>query len=235
MTTTTVSLFSADTTFSTKLAAAQSEFSFFYSPLSEDVHLEDLLLLSTDVLLLDDSNYLGLSALDLCRMIRLKNEEVILILLGETFTTEDKMLALHSGADDLFKKPVHLKMLFSRVTAVKRRMAVVATEVAEVRQSLTEFSFNDLFLDSKRHMCLVKNHEVRLTNFEFLTLLYLVKHSEKTVARGDLLAEVWELPPDDPTRPVDHVISRLRQKLTQKNSTSQIQTYWGHGYRLEKL
>lgn len=191
--------------------------------------LETLLIAPTDILIIDEDNLLNMSALDICKIIRLKNEEVIIIIITEKCDPLEKILALELGADDYLTKPVNHLEIMARIKVILRRTNAIIKQIAEDE----EYKFNDLYLDAKRHLCIVGDSELKLTNHEFLTLLHLVQNKGKTVPRTTLLTQIWGLSSDEPTRPVDDAIRRLRKKLNTQNSTSQILAHWGHGYRIE--
>lgn len=204
---------------------------FSMSAFSNLVALEELILAPVDVLIIDEENQFDLMATDLCKIIRSKNEEVIIVIISKQYDVSTKILALELGADDYLMQPINRLELVARIKAIYRRMDV-ASKLAEDEFT---FEFNDLYLDSKRYICTVNDDEMRLTKYEFLTLLYLVKNSRKSVDRNDLLAQVWGLPDFDlgSTRPVDGIVRRLRKKLKEQHSTSQIISHWGFGYRLD--
>ena len=191
--------------------------------------LELLLSNTADVLILDEENPLHISAIDLCKIIRAKNEEVIIILLANDFNVATKILALELGADDYLKKPANRLEIMARIKVTLKRMSFAEKMALEAN----EFKFNDLYLDAGRRICIINGAELRLSNYEFLTLLHLVKSNGKPVSRELLLSDIWGLSNDEPTRPVDDIIRRLRTKLRKQQSPTYISTVWGHGYRIE--
>jgi len=213
-----------------KLLGTSFESNHFSSKiLPGTVSLETLLIDSADILILDEQNPLKISPTDMCRIIRAKNEEVILIILAEQFDVTAKVLALEFGADDYLQKPANPLEVMARIKITLKRMKLVEKMLSEV----TEFKFNDLYLDSERRICVANGHELKLSNYEFLTLLYLVKSNGKPVSRTKMLAEIWELDSDEHTRPVDDIVRRLRKKLSNVPSSTHISAIWGHGYRVE--
>ena len=193
------------------------------------ISLEQLLGNTADVLVLDEENPFNLSVIDLCKIIRAINDEVVIILLANDFDVTAKILALELGADDYLEKPANRLEIMARIKVTLRRM----NYAEEMALEANEFKFNDLYLDAKRRICIINGNELKLSNYEFLTLLHLVKSKGKPVARELLLNDVWGLPSDEKTRPVDDIVRRLRKKLREQESPIQILAVWGHGYRIE--
>jgi len=210
---------------STYLAADSN---FLVETLSDEISLEMLLSSTADVLILDEENPLRMSTIDICKIVRTKNKEVVILLLTDNFDTATKILALEYGADDYLEKPVNQLEIIARIKATLRRV-----DFAGVALEDNEYRFNDLYLDVHRRVCIASEQEVKLTNYEFSTLLYLVQSEGRPVARNSLLNDIWGLPSDDPTRPVDDTVRRLRKKLRDQNSPTYISAVWGHGYRIE--
>jgi len=203
----------------------------FYVEIIGAISLESLLTLATDVILIDEKNALNMSALDICKIVRTKNEEVIIIILTDDFDISEKIIALEAGADDYLAKPVNRLEIMARIKVTLKRMQAVSDMALEAN----EFKFNDLYLDAHRHVCMINGINASLTNHEFRTLLQLVQNNGKTVSRATLLSNIWGLTSDEHTRPVDDVVRRLRKKLNSANSSSQILSHWGHGYRVERI
>ena len=191
--------------------------------------LESLLNSTADVLILDGKNPLKMSSIDICKIIRTKNDEVVILILADDFNVSTKVLALEFGADDYLKKPANQLEITARIKAILRRINIAEKSSLEE----DEFMFNDLYLDARRRICTINGNELLLTNHEFSTLLYLVQSRGRPVSRAILLNNIWELPSDDPTRPVDDIVRRLRKKLKRHKSPTHISTIWGFGYRIE--
>ena len=62
--------------------------------------------------------------------------------------------------------------------------------------------------------------------------MYLASHPGKLCSRGELLQEVWELPPHLNTRTVDTHIKRLRHKMGA--GADYVETVRGAGYRFNE-
>ena len=90
-----------------------------------------------------------------------------------------------------------------------------------------------LRLDVSAHRVWVENAELELTSTEYKLLLHLAKNAGRLCSRGELLKEVWELPPSLNTRTVDTHVKRLRQKLD--TASPYIETVRGAGYRFRSF
>lgn len=224
-----ISILSSDETTIKLLNSSAPESNFSHEILSNTNSLESLLLDVTDILILDEQNPLNMSPVDICRIIRAKNEEIIIIILADKLDVTAKVLALEFGADDYLEKPANPLEIRARIKTTLKRMRFVEKVTLEE----TEFKFNDLYLDTERQICVANGHQLRLTNYEFLTLLQLVRSNGKPVARTTMMADIWELSSDDHARPVDDIVRRLRKKLKAKQSPTQITAIWGYGYRVE--
>jgi len=224
-----ISILSSDEATIRLLGSSLESNSFSSEVLPNTLSLESLLLDTADILILDDQNPFNMSAMDICRITRIKNEEVIIIILTNKLDHSAKILALEFGADDYLEKPANPLEIMARIKVTLKRMNFVEKTASET----TEFKFNDLYLDSERRICVANGHELKLSNYEFLTLLYLVQNNGKSVARTKMLTDIWELDSDDNVRPVDDIVRRLRKKLSTVPSSTQIVAIWGHGYRVE--
>jgi len=193
------------------------------------ITLAALLTTPTEVLILDEQNPFEMSPIDLCKFIRTKNEEVIIIILANTFNTMAKILALDFKADDYCEKPVNPLEIAARIKVILNRIHYPP----KVTLTEAETKFNDLYLDSSRRLCVANGNEVNLTNNEFSTLFDLVKGGGKPVSRTLLLMDVWGLTSGESARPVDDVVRKLRKKLKANNSLTQIAVVWGYGYKVE--
>ncbi|MBC8093372.1 MAG: response regulator transcription factor [Pseudonocardia sp.] len=174
-----------------------------------------------DVVLLD----LGLpdvDGVDVCRAIRAVSE-VPVIVVSARGEVDDRILGLHSGADDYLVKPYDIGELVARVHAVHRRRRVEAgseggvVEVDGVRVDLT------------RHTVTVGGQAVSLTRKEFQVLAMLAGSGGAVCTRARIVAEVWGRSWAGANRTLDVHVATLRTKLGRPEL---VQTVRGVGYRL---
>ncbi|MDW8480046.1 MAG: response regulator transcription factor [Xanthomonadales bacterium] len=180
-----------------------------------------------DIALIDwelpDSN--GLEVLDWLRESPERELPVIFITVRDR--EADIVTALRRGADDYLVKPLRQGELMARITAVLRR-AVGNGE----QESPTEFG--PYVLDPGHKRVLLDGREIPLTQREFELAAYLFRRRGRIVSREALLADVWKMPTDVPTRTIDTHMSRLRRKLELAGEHGwRLSAIYQHGYRLE--
>lgn len=177
-----------------------------------------------DVVLLD----LGLpdiDGVDVCRAIRAASE-VPVIVVSARGEVDDRILGLHSGADDYLVKPYDVGELVARVHAVYRRRRVEAT-AAEGAVDVVEV--DGVSVDLTRHTVTVAGTSVTLTRKEFQVLALLASSGGAVCTRNRIVAEVWGRSWAGANRTLDVHIATLRTKL---GRPEMVQTVRGVGYRL---
>ena len=128
----------------------------------------------------------------------------------------DRLVGLSVGADDYVVRPCSLRELVLRVRSLMRRSATRARE--------------GLVIDLRARRVQVDGIEVDLTRKEYALLAALVAGSGAVRTREELLAEVWGLTAETPSRTLDTHIRRLRSKLG--SARGQLVAVRGLGYRL---
>lgn len=182
-------------------------------------HLSDV-----DVVLLD----LGLpdvDGVDVCRTIR-ETTDLPIIIVSARGEVDDRILGLHSGADDYLVKPYDVGELVARVEAVYRRRRSMlpgagAPELIEV---------DGVSLDLARHMVVVDGSQVTLSRKEFQVLAMLATAGGAVCTRNRIVAEVWGRSWPGANRTLDVHVATLRTKLGRPEL---VQTVRGVGYRLD--
>ncbi|MBW0114345.1 response regulator transcription factor [Pseudonocardia abyssalis] len=180
-------------------------------------------LTGVDVVLLD----LGLpdiDGVDVCRAIRAVSE-VPVIVVSARGEVDDRILGLHSGADDYLVKPYDIGELVARVHAVYRRRRVEAT--AEGVADVVEV--DGVRVDLTRHTVTVGDRPVTLTRKEFQVLALLASSGGAVCTRNKIVAEVWGRTWAGANRTLDVHVATLRTKLGRPEL---VQTVRGVGYRL---
>jgi len=180
-------------------------------------------LAGVDVVLLD----LGLpdiDGVDVCRAIR-EVSEVPVIVVSARGEVDDRILGLHSGADDYLVKPYDVGELLARVHAVHRRRRVSSPDAAAGDVVVDA----DVSIDLGRHAVTVAGAPVNLSRKEFQVLALLAAAKGAVCTRSRIVAEVWGRTWAGANRTLDVHVATLRTKLGRPEL---VQTVRGVGYRL---
>jgi DNA-binding response OmpR family regulator len=178
-----------------------------------------------DVVLLD----LGLpdiDGVDVCRAIRAVSE-VPIIVVSARGEVDDRILGLHSGADDYLVKPYDVGELLARVDAVYRRRRVGSPSAGTGPSDVVVI--DDVTIDLHRHVVTVEGKEVQLTRKEFQVLALLARSNGAVCTRSRIVAEVWGRTWAGANRTLDVHVATLRTKI---GHPELVQTVRGVGYRL---
>jgi len=178
-------------------------------------------------LLLLDLVLPGRTGLEILREVRVVKPSVPVIILSARGEEQDRVQGLRMGADDYVVKPFSVRELLARVEAVLRRSPErpLDTAIAEFAGGCADFERRELRFEDGSH--------VELSERETELLRYLVVHAGRSIAREELLANVWRISPRGAeTRTIDMHIARLREKLRDNPAEPQIVlTVRGKGYK----
>ena len=183
----------------------------------------DDLTLQPDLVLLDLGPPEG-DGIGLCRLLRQRLPETVIVVLTARDGESDVIIALDAGADDYLLKPFRLVELLARIRAHLRRVPSPRAEV---------HSASGVTVDPAARRALANGQELTLRPKEYELLEDLVMHAGQAVRREDLMSRVWDEYWDGSTKTLDMHISWLRSKLAAAGVTDVLTTLRGVGYRFE--
>ncbi len=167
-----------------------------------------------------------MDGIQVCRTLR-EESSVPIIMLTARVEEENRVVGLDLGADDYITKSFSLKELIARIRAVLRRLSPEGIE-----RGPSHLTYGDVEVDVNGRTVYVRGTEVNVTPTEFHILVLLMRESNKTLTREEIIDRVFDIAFDGFDRAVDAHISRLRRKLeSRKGIPRYICTVHGMGYR----
>ncbi len=182
-----------------------------------DSQAYDLVLL--DIMLPDVAGF------DLCRAMKQKKDIPIIMLTARDMLV-DKIQGFSCGADDYIVKPFEPAEVIVRIHArlKKPKPQDVLPDIITIGNISMNISAYEVKKDGQT---------VDLKPREFQLLHFFLTNRNIVFTRDTLLQKVWNYDIAGDTRTVDVHIKTLRKKLLDENSTFDIKTVWGVGYKLE--
>ncbi len=162
---------------------------------------------------------------ELCRWLREHAPALPILMLSARDSEIDIVSGLRLGADDYVTKNVSLPHLLARVTALLRRVDVLAQPARQGERLVR----GALRLDAARFEATWREQPVELTVTEFWMLHALARHTGHVKDRDSLMREA-NLVVDDQT--VTSYVKRIRRKFEAVDPAfDAIETVYGLGYR----
>ncbi len=165
------------------------------------------------------------NGLNLLRELKEMKKTGSLIIISARDSIEDKVEGLDLGADDYLAKPFHLAELLSRIKSVMRRNNQGGEQYV---------SYGNVKVNPHTFEVWVGEAKVELSRKEFDFLLYFMQRPNRIVSKSMLAESIWGDHFDD----VDNYdfiyaqIKNLRKRLTAWNSSIEIASVYGMGYKL---
>lgn len=189
-----------------------------------------------DVILPDGSGY------ELCRHIRENyGDKVIIIFITGCDDEESLLTGFDAGADDYIRKPFLLTELFARIKAHSNRYMAInrleqdcnGLQKQAHNSNNTTLKCSDITILEDSCEVMVNGLKIDLRHTEYRLLCYFVKNQGLLLKRSMILDTLWDCNEeyvDDRTLTV--AVSRLRERLRFYNTSVNIETVRGIGYRL---
>lgn len=166
----------------------------------------------------------GKQGSDICKNVRNKGFEKIIIMMTAKAQDVDKIDAYNFGVSDYVTKPFNMDVLVALIENKIRY--IVSNDRSEAHK------FGDIEHHPNTHSLLKEGKKVELTILENRILLYFLQNVNKVVHREELMMVVWGYNSDVNTRTLDMHIVRLRKKIEDNPDTPRyLQTVRGIGYK----
>ena len=159
-----------------------------------------------------------------CKIMRKAGIKTPIIILTGADSDADTTLGLEAGASDYVTKPFRFGVLLARIRARLRQFEMTVS----TQFNLGSYQFQPSFKTLVRE----DNGKIRLTEKETNILRLLLRAGGKTVAREKLLEEVWGYNAQVTTHTLETHVYRLRQKIEEDPSNSELLITEAGGYRL---
>ena len=193
--------------------------------ISDFENVEKQVLDSETHLVLLDVNLPNKNGYEICSKIRAKSNIPIIFVTSRN-NSMDELNGIMIGGDDYIEKPYKVPILLARIQNLLNRTYSNKKEESNV------IEYKDIKLDIFKSQVMFNGKEIELTKTELKTLYYLFTHTDRIIARTDIIDFLWdnEIYADDNSLSV--VITRIREKLKEIGIENLIETKRGQGYKL---
>lgn len=165
---------------------------------------------------------------DVCRILRKKYPNLIIIMLTAKSEEASKITGLNIGADDYITKPFSTLELLARVKAFFRKLST-QTNSKTSGSEIAEFS--NIKLDFKKFEATKNNEPLELNVREFQILNLFHKRRGEVILREDFIQLIDS---SSNSRTIDNYIVKLRQKIEEDPENPKlIISIRGMGYKLD--
>lgn len=165
-----------------------------------------------------------MDGLQLTRLIR-EHYNIPVLLLTAKGKLEDKEKGYIAGSDDYLVKPFEPKELLFRIRAILRRYD---------KTSDVNIRFGNMLINRKSFEVLVGEEILVLPLKEFELLSKLASKPNQVFTRDQLIETVWGIDFEGDEQTLSVHIKRVRERLTKLETSVQITTIRGVGYKLEE-
>ncbi|MBW4669298.1 MAG: response regulator transcription factor [Cyanomargarita calcarea GSE-NOS-MK-12-04C] len=169
----------------------------------------------------------GLSGLDLCKRLRVRNHSLPVLMLTARDSMEDKVAGLDAGADDYLVKPFGMVELLARLRALQRRYPTFQAAQLQVGNLILDYANCTVYRQQPNG----DKQVIHLTKKEFHLLEYLMNRPKIIVTRDQILNHLYSFSSERVSNVVAAQIRLLRRKLSEYNCDGLIETVPSMGYR----
>lgn len=174
----------------------------------------------------------GMSGYEICRAMRVLDEDVPILVLSARTLSEDKVVAFDCGSDQYMTKPFALPELLSRARNLVERHARRSGNSTPAAVVEEQVSFGDVTVDFNTFEVTAKGQTHTLTTMEQQLLKYCIQNDGQVLSRVRILEDVWGESAEVTTRSIDNFVMRLRKIIEPDPAAPcHILSVRGTGYR----
>ncbi|MCM3175494.1 MULTISPECIES: response regulator transcription factor [unclassified Paenibacillus] len=156
---------------------------------------------------------------------------VPILMISASTMLNDRLRALHNGADDFLCKPFSLKELDARIKALLRRSAITYSDKPLQEEKPADVA-GHVSVNEYRRTLFVDGQEIEVTHIEFEIMKELYGNPGKVFTRNELMDRIKGSERAYLDRTIDVHISSLRKKIEPDPKNPRfIKTVWGTGYK----
>ncbi len=152
--------------------------------------------------------------------VRKTHNDIPILMLTALDSIDDKEVSFESGADDYMVKPIVMKELLLRISALLRRYNREQSQTIALKNTVFDYTCNSIAISGSN---------IELTKKQCNLLFKLLSNPNKLFTREQLMNEIWGFHSGATDRTVDTHISWLRDKV--KSPDFDIVTVRGVGYK----
>jgi two-component system alkaline phosphatase synthesis response regulator PhoP len=149
-----------------------------------------------------------MDGISVAETIRIRNNEVPILMLSAKNTSADRVLGLKKGADDYLTKPFNLEELLIRIGKLIEKNLRIQDKVTMGNS----YTFGDNIIDFKAQEAITRTGgKIQLSKKEAMLLKLLIENKNEVVPREKILQAVWGYNVYPTTRTIDNFILSFRK------------------------
>ena len=170
-----------------------------------------------------------LDGISVCENIRLRGNEIPILILSAKNSSADRVLGLKKGADDYLTKPFNLEELLIRVNKLIHK----SNRISQKQPVADEYTFGKNRINFKALQSINKEGKtIFLTKKEVMLLKLLIENKNEVVTREKILQAVWGYNVYPTTRTIDNFILNFRKYFEEDSRNPKyFQSVRGIGYK----
>lgn len=157
----------------------------------------------------------------LLKEIKEKDKDVPVIFISARDEDIDRIIGLEMGSDDYIAKPFMPRELVIRVQKLLKR-------VYNSDKGKKVIIIEGYIVEMEKRLVKLNGEEIPMTSGEFDLLVLFINKKGGAVTREQIISDLWGDNYFGSDRVVDDLVRRLRKKMPKLN----VETIYGHGYRL---